>query len=487
MTNTIYGSIITTKTESLIPQLLNGKTLESKYNPEREAETIFSQLDKTYKFYVIAGVGSGILLNYISKVNPEAQIIGIEGTSGDIDFLKSIPTFNSCMENPKISICTIDELEKLLINTYIPAIYGDIKIIFQKVWATEKPDYYERTRQIIQNSIVKISADYSTQAHFGKIWQRNIISNLKLLNAIQKNNVLNIDKSKTAAIIAAGPSLDQTVTDLIQNRNDYFIISTDTAYRTLLKHNIHPEIVVSIDGQHISSNHFITKPDSNTNFVFDLCSNSSITKKLNNYTDKIFFFTNGHPLSNLAASVTDNNIPYINTGSGTVTIASLDIAIKSGFNDIKIFGADFGYVNNKPYAKGTYLDSLYNLSSSHLQSIDKNYNKLMYRTKLLKLNEKKYTTEVLTLYKESLENYLIQQNIPFILKNDTYSISFNNNSAMNLSCAKIDFTKFYDALNSNKKICLLPYIAWLRNQISHKSDDFETLLNLAFKDIVRYN
>ena len=292
MIETIYGSIEQTKSNSFVPLLKNGRSLESKYNPEREAQSMLLQIEKPYSFFVVIGVGSGIFINELNNKFPQAIILGVENSSEDLLFLEQIETFKRLKNNKNILLTCVPELNSVLLNTYIPSLHGDIKIVFQKNWTTELPESFDNVKEIIQKTIKEISQDYSVQAHFGRIWQKNILSNLKILSESKNESELKIDNSKIAAVIAAGPSLDNTILELKNNRNDYYIISTDTAFQSLIKYEIVPEIVVSIDGQSVSANHFISIISSKTNFIFDLCANSSITRKLNKTDSNIYFFTN---------------------------------------------------------------------------------------------------------------------------------------------------------------------------------------------------
>ena len=70
-------------------------------------------------------------------------------------------------------------------------------------------------KTIVEKAIKTVKADFAVQSHFGKIWNKNIFENLKIASE-QKNTsqtIENLKKNnkKTAAIIAAGPTLDTTV------------------------------------------------------------------------------------------------------------------------------------------------------------------------------------------------------------------------------------------------------------------------------------
>lgn len=482
---TIYSNFFETKTKSIIPLLKNGKSIESKYNPEREADSLILQIKKKFDFFIVVGLGSGIFIKKVSQNFPSAKIIGIEFYQNDIDFLSQIETFNDCKKNKNIIISDFDNLQKTILNNYIPSIFGDAKIIFQRIWSYENQNEYQKIKNEIQKSLTLISEDYSVQSHFGKLWQKNIIENLFVLSKLKKKEKIIADTKKTAIIVAAGPSLDKKIDFIKQNLNNFYIISTDTAYETLSKNKIISDIVVSIDGQNISTNHFYNNLDfSKTNFVFDLCANSCVSKKLKKSTNKIFFFSNGHPLSEYAKNFS-NQIFSIFTGSGTVTIAALDLAIKLSFNKILIFGADFSYINGKTYTKGTYLDNLYNKNSNYLFSTEKYFSKLMFRTELKKIN-KKYTTTTLENYKISMENYLNQRKINFIKSDDVYEIHSNEKSLFFIKNDDFNFSDFIKNLTQistdspNFKV-FLPFIAYLRTKNEYKNLNFEELIKETSK------
>ena len=75
--------------------------------------------------------------------------------------------------------------------------------------------------------------------------------------------------------------------------------------------------------------------------------------------------------------------PKIDSISGTVTMAALNFAIKMGFENINIIGADFGYLNGKTYAKGTYFDSIYNIKTLKTNTNETIFDKLLFRTNLI--------------------------------------------------------------------------------------------------------
>lgn len=501
----LYSSIVESKSSLPIPLFSSGKSMESRYDPLNEAEKKLNNQQINSKIVLIFGIGSGIYLKLLAEKYKEVFFIAIENSNEDIVFLSQLETFKNLYSIKNVQICSLEELENTMLQYYIPAFYGNLQIIEQRAWIVEQQENYQTIKLSLNNILKKISSDFSVQSHFGKLWQRNFISNLISNTNYHTTFKKNIDTSKEAVIVAAGPSLDKTIS-LLKQKNKYFIISTDTAFQTLIKQKIIPDIVISIDGQNISYTHYLYNTNKlDTVFVFDLCGNSKAVYKLQKSKNNIFFINTGHPLINNLSEKNINSIPYISAGSGTVTIAGFNLAIKLGFKKIKILGADFSYLDGKTYTKGTYLDSLYLSCSNKLNSFEKKFNHLQFRTQLIKISKNSYTTEILNSYKQSFENLIKDYNCKIDKTNNIYEIQINEITKKSIDFCKqnIDsnyffnnITKEYDSLLSEINIQdikshnlqgLLPYIANLRMSPKNSSKSISELVKLAYKNIVRYN
>ncbi|MCQ2601897.1 MAG: hypothetical protein MJ184_11115, partial [Treponema sp.] len=112
----IYKELITSKTGIILPVLQSGKTLESTYNPERDAERKIQSLNISENFLLILGFGSGILIRKLIEIFPDSKIFCVEFSKTDIDFLKKIPGNESLIE--KIHIFSKEEMYNSLIQNY---------------------------------------------------------------------------------------------------------------------------------------------------------------------------------------------------------------------------------------------------------------------------------------------------------------------------------------------------------------------------------
>lgn len=490
----IYKSIEAAKNGMMIPVFQNGRTMESRYNPARDAENLCNSINSKAQFFLVIGIGSGLFLRQLSEKFPSARIIAVELYDDDLTFLRQLETVKILENNSNITLTSLDKLQDQLSHNYFPAKYGDLQIIEQKVWITENQNMIPKIKDVIQKALGIISADYSVQAHFGKIWTSNILNNAKLYksNSTQIFNISEETKNKTAVIVAAGPSLDSSI-KVLSEREKFYIIATDTAGSSLLKRGITSDVIISIDGQNVSFNHFLHS-DSDPLYAFDLCANSSAVQHIADSNSKILFFTSGHPLSEAINISSGSPLPKLFSGAGTVTITAVDFALQAGFEKILILGADFSYSKGKAYTSGTYLESLYQKDSDKLFSAEKLYSKLMYRTSLIQISENTFTTEVLKAYKLSLEKYLEVKGINYSKENDIYKINAGtcnqNINIINSPASDIVnnfMKKFISSAPEEVETILLPYIAWLRQNDKYKNLSYKELLKLAFDSIVSYN
>ena len=505
----IYSkTIYTAKDSSLIPVFKNAKPMHSRYNPL--AETLPPQ--QLSGCLIVAGIGSGFhIKNALLQNKLITLLVAVEADSESLEFCRQFVAVKEIEAKPNVVLCDAYTLEKTLCAHYIPALHKNIALVFQRAWESENPQIAGQIKATTKRALDRLSADFSVQAHFGKLWHTNILLNLSF---ISKNtaNTKHGDKlppfptEKTAAIIAAGPSLDDCIEQIKagSESGSLFVVAADTAFGALQKNGITADAVVSIDAQQVSSRHFLCTPNSSkTVFVFDLCTNPAIPAYVASKNNTVLFVRTGHPLSFLASKTLP--IPQIDAGGGTVTIAAADWVKSVGFRRIQFFGADFAYLSGKPYAKGTYLDAQFYGNASRTQTGETRFCALMFRCDLKKVAGKKdsFTTEVLARYGTSFAEWskrnafslhdgawIREGNIP-LADNITQTAStspFNFPRFMKMLLTQIEEllsgdeqTLIEHILKSEVAIALLPYFAYL------KESSLSECLKLAYRQTVRYN
>ena len=515
----LFSSIVTAKNGSPVPLFYNGKSMHSRYDPEKEAEQAALHVNES-KFFIVAGAGGGYFIRALKKRFPGSIILAAENSQEDIDFLNRIPVFRDLLSDKHIRIFPLEKTFGTILGFYVPAFYGSFSIIETPSWANENKSGIEVFRAETTSAAKAIAADYSAQTHFGKIWQRNIIANLTQIGAqsrtegdaqsagtdgTQNKAAFTAPAGKTALIAAAGPSLDKAILYIKKKRNDFYIVATDTAYRSFSKRGIGCDAVVSIDGQILSAEHFFSETERHrTLFVFDLCAHPCAVRFIKKSGGKIAFVQTGHPLAEYASRFSERKtgvpFPHVATGAGTVTIAALDFVLKAGFSDIAVCGADFSY-SEKPYMKGTYLDSLYNAESGRTRSAETAFDTLMFRTELFQ-NAGSRTTEMLDAYRKTFESHLAEYCTHIDRDGVFYRASAKKTPSPLRFCTSFDMASFAaffktDFSHSVRELSypdfdpaiasLFPAVASLRKSKNENAGKtFSERLKLAYAEILRY-
>ena len=473
-----YKEIIKAKDENPIPLFFNNKPMFSKYNPLKDVEIFTNQFLNLQekKCLLIGGVGTGLHIKKLEAEKNISIIFALENDKESIEFSKK-----HFQNIDKIIFCTLENLENTILENYIPQIHGDFAYKSLNSWILALKEYDATfDEKIIQEKVLStlknISRDVATQSFFGKIWHKNIFHNIKNFyeaynsELLADNSLFHTDK--TLAIIGASPNLDNTISELKENPEKYFIIATDTSFQILLQHKIIPQVVATLDGQVISSRHFLQKIPNSTILLADFCANPNIIEKFLKNKSKIAFTNTGHPLVSLFdlwlfQKNNKKSIYRVSAGNGTVLQLALDFGFSIGFTKYQLFGAEFAYTQNKPYAQGTYFDYQYNFSATKLNSTEKSFSSLMYKTQIIK-NQDKITTENLKAYKDYLENYL---------ENKKYS--YNKDVFFPPKFEYKDFFHWYiNALENdekNVKKSLFPLLAWINNY-KKNSDNYNEAL-----------
>ena len=484
-----YTEIQAAKNNSAIPFCKNF-SLHSKYNPEREAAQ-FAATILDGRFFVVLGLAGGYHIRAIHERFSCAKIVAIEQTTEDISFLKKIPEVSKLICENWLKIFTIDEIQEELKKSYRPALDGNLTIIPLRAWASAFPDAEKKAKEKIKIALEEISADFSVQSHFGNIWQKNIFLNLKLsektTNADER--LSKIPFEKTAAIVAAGPSLNETIKKIEENREKYYVVATDTAFRALNARKIFSDAVVSVDGQLVSCAHFLQSLSKKTLFVFDLCANHCAAARAVKVGASVIFAQTGHPLSQYANK--QNSFIPLFAGSGTVTIAAAHFAILAGFKKIEFFGADFSY-NLAPYTRGTYLDAQFSLNESRFFPRETAFDSLMFRTELQPQKNGTKTTKILLSYEKSLLDFMKNMGFSAEKNEKTKIFSSKTNSPNFPKINQFNFKKFTEYyrrklqnFNENEEseelMTLLPLTAWVK---SHNGN--ESPLIIAYNKTIGY-
>jgi hypothetical protein len=292
---------------------------------------------------------------------------------------------------------TMDDVKQLLLESYLPAVSGNLRLLPLKTRTNSSRAFFDSVASVVRKTIDNFSEDYSVQSYFGKRWFTNSIRNLKAAG----ESTTTIRPVRRACITGAGPGLEDSLDILRNNKGDFSIIATDTSLPFLLQHKLVPDIVVSIDCQHITYHHFLSGFPEEVPLVLDLASPVFLSR-LSRYP---IFFTSGHPFSQFI-NTHWRKFPSIDTSGGNVSHAAVSLACALGAEEIHVYGADFSYPQGKSYARGTYLYPYFHSNSNRFKPVEKQFIDFIFRNESLAREEIngaiRYTTRPMVSYRNRL-------------------------------------------------------------------------------------
>lgn len=393
---------IEAKTGDVVPCVDNDekRTLHSKFDPIKEGLK-YTSMYKSKGFLIFLGFGGAYHIKPFIEKNEFSTILILDK---DMDrFKATLAKLNlkDMLLNPAVNIL-IDPDEKTLYNfiieNYIPAVCGDVTTIPLRQRTNSEVEFFSSCIDTIKKALDKISDDYTVQTRFGKKWFANTLFNI--VSSSKPKSILK--PIKNAIITAAGPTLEDNIEEIKERHKTSTLIATDTTVPTLLEFGIKPDIIISIDCQHISYYHFIKKVPRDIPLVLDIAS----PRKLTSLFDNVYYFSSGHPFSQYV-SKNFRAFPYLNTSGGSVTHAALSLADALNAKDIYLYGADFSYPLGKTYARGTYIYDFFTKTNNKIDGIENSFFSFIMQSRDITLEEcpggLRYITKPMTGYKENLE------------------------------------------------------------------------------------
>ena len=374
--------------------------LHSLVDPRREGKRLVSTLGNE-GFIVIFGLGGAFHVEAALE-RPETACVtvidfdinGVAELLGSRDYIGVFndPRFRLLVDPPA------EALQKHLLERYRPALCGGIAVLPLRTRTDLGQPLFNDAALHVKSAIDAVSADYSVQAHFGKRWFSNIIRNLS-----QAEQALPaLPPIRSAAICAAGPSLDLAIPLLKAKKDRPFIIAVDTSLPGLLGAGLEPDAVVSIDCQHISYYHFMAGLPKHTLLFLDLASPPLVASR----SALPRFFSGGHPLTRYLSRYW-RPLPELDTSGANVAYAALSLAEYLGARTIELYGADFSYPQGITYARGSYIRSLFENRQTRNNPLENLHSAFLYRTPLSKQSGEgdswRYETKAMTMYRKRLE------------------------------------------------------------------------------------
>lgn len=382
-------------------------TLHSRYDPSAEAERIAAEAQQTT---ICLGLGGGLHIPALAAA--ARSVVVVEWDAGLARAVLQQSDLSGVLESPGVSLLVAPpaaELADHLAERYRAAI--DPPPVVVSLRSREAADRHgaERAREVVRQATELLKDDVAAQARFGRAWVRNALANLRrprpplpLPNA----------RGRTVVVTAAGPSLEQSFTDLRHRNSGLLVIATDTSAPALVDAGVRPDLVLSIDCQIASYHHALPEAVRSLPFLLDVSAPPSLVDALSD----VSFFLSSHPLSQYLSMT---GLPYrrLDTRSGTVTHVAVELAAALGARRIVVTGADFAYPHGRTYVRGSYIDRLFRATANRYAGAHSRHLRFLFDRPGLAYEHEtdRYTQPLLDTYRRNLQTAAAAMPIPVVI------------------------------------------------------------------------
>lgn len=306
---------------------LNDTHIYSQYNPLRAVETYMeTEIQVETKEYILIGVGLGYHLDYLVERVPNSVVRYV--------FLDAEEErlYNKYNAKQYIRLPNVQPLKNQSMSSV-----AHIVVPQSYVRAVENGDN-QVLHQFLQDIKIRQASYKKSESQLKENFQYNIAN----FTPINKRS----DNRKIAALVSAGPSLDDTVLFLKSKVRELDIYCVGSALRVLLKHDIVPKAVVITDPLDEISKQI---PVDFTGDLYFL-STANYRAVQQHQGKKQILFQEGFELAEKFAEKHEQ--PLFSTG-GSVATTTFSLIEWLGYEEVYLFGQDLGFSAKQTHAENS--------------------------------------------------------------------------------------------------------------------------------------
>lgn len=339
----------------------NSYYLHSKYAPIKEAKRLANEYYKPHHLHVVFGYGHGYLVEeLIKKFQFNEPILLIDPL---LDYKRiefDLPKYERLYYVPLESSQKVSALAMEL-SSYSTNVTCITSHNYNHIF----PNELVSVMKLVKDTLNKQVSNISTGAFFAESWQVNYALNIFNLNKDYSLKKLKKVYNKPVVVAAGGPSLTKQLPLIQEYRQKIILICAGSTINSLLKANIYPDYVVSIDGGEANYEHFKDIYLENTQIIYSAMNHYGIR---DSFKENGFLFV-PHVRSEMMLHLKKHfgeDYPIL-AGGGSVAHFALSAAKYMTTGPIALVGQDLAYTNNLTHASGNKNSSESKMDALHEQ------------------------------------------------------------------------------------------------------------------------
>lgn len=386
--------------------------MQSRYNVGKACADWLLQFENKIiddTIVLVFGLGNGTYIERLMELNQKCTIIIYEPCANVFWHVFGDEKIAKILEDDRVFLTVegiSDGLFSAILETFIN--YANFSFVINAVLPNYPQMFADKYKWALDRQLYEIKRvllNRNTEVYFSEEMLGNVMklskdimeqySIVQLKEIVQKKGLNNMP----AVLIAAGPSLDKNIEKLKQIKDNVFIMAVDTALNTVLKHDIIPDMTISVDG-HKPLVLFEDERIKNIPISVSPVSNAKVIEM--SRAKRFYELSRGEYLSKLYHAI-GKEVQGLPTG-GSVSNNACSLLVLMGFQTIIFMGLDLAYPGGVKHTQKAY---------NQEDKIDFNNKKYV---EILDINgNKAYTETNMQLYLKWFETYIqVKSHIRFV-------------------------------------------------------------------------
>lgn len=310
---------------------------------------------------VFFGFGLGYEVEaFLSRPEAEAAIV-VEPDAGLFRAALGIRDLTGVLASPKTTLLVEADPEELA--------------MVLRRWERRRPErsvlnaaaqyhreYFDRVEAVMAAAADRARINSNTLKRFGRLWVRNLIRNVGILEHAHGVATLDAAFSRIPALLcAAGPSLDHALPWIRDIAERALIVAVDTAVPALIEHGVEPDFAVVVDPQYWNTRHLDRLSPEATILISEASAHPRVFEVLESPT---YLCSSIFPLGSILEQ-TIGEKGKLGTG-GSVSTTAWDVARLLGADPIYCIGLDLGFPDRRTHVRGSFFEERSHLLAHRL-------------------------------------------------------------------------------------------------------------------------
>ena len=331
--------------------VIDGRYVHSRHDPRREAERTMEALCRRDPAAVLLiGVGLGYAAAELLSKTDVTRVVAYEPDAAVARLAVDGPLAGYARSARLQFVSTPEELEQAL-----PRLCSDgFETVTQPGRFASAPDTLDEIARVEAAFRGRLDINRNTLERFGRLWVRNLCRNLpRLATGIGVNALAGRLAGLPAVLVAAGPTLDQTLELLPEFARRCVIVAVDTAIAPCLRVGVTPDIAVVVDPQYWNARHLDRLMLTDTLLVSETSAHPSV---FGSFASPHFFCSSVFPLGQSYEEVLGRFGPL--GAGGSVATSAWDLVRLLGCDSVYVSGLDLGFPNGMTHCRDSFFERL---------------------------------------------------------------------------------------------------------------------------------